>query len=410
MARRPLPLLSVLAAASFMAVTPPPIRAQQLQSAKMLQCARPGAISILNPADLMNARPDTDAGAILRSALSGDARWIVNPESTQIRILSENGIPPDSACTEFQCGFDAGNALQTEFVLFGTVAPLQDVFTFTLSLVHVPTSQIVWSRSGDISRKDPERSGKALRDGLGFAVASLDPAALQLRRMPTLGLMAVMDAGRPSAYSRVALARALSHAYASRAYDLLGPAELASLMGALDIRGNSPDGEPEDMFTLGTKMGVRYLLWTNVKEGAGRYRMEVSLYDVAARKLLRHWPSRETRDFGDLLGLEDHFLTALAGDQSQPPPASAPHRVSHWKTIGKYASVALAIGAGGGMGYYAYQSKRNADADYRAYRNAQSAQNAADARQRVLQEDVQARHYGMLGGISLALGVAVWVF
>ncbi len=361
--------------------------------------------------DLANDLPDPETGSLLRAALAKDARWKVNPGEAQYRTLRENGINPDSGCTEFQCGFDAGNALQSEFVLIGTIASLLDSYTYTLSLVHVPTSQIVWTQVGDATRRNKDRYGRALQQGMAFAVTGLDPSALMLRRQPTLGLLAVMDAGRPSFYSHIALQRALSRAYASRAYDLLGPAELSDLLGALDLRGHSADGEGEDMLSLGAKMGVRYLLWTQVDSDDGQYKLEMSLYDVAGKKLIRHWPTRQTRDFENLLPIEDRFLTVLGNDMTR---ANAPARPSqshpHWRAFGKFASVGLALATGGALGYLAFRSKQAADADFQAYRSAPTQQEASQARLRVNQEDSQARNYGLVGGVSLALGMAVWAF
>lgn len=368
-------------------------------------------LAVLNPVDLANSLPDPETGSILRMALAKDARWKVTSGEAQYRTLRENGINPDSGCAEFQCGFNAGNALQAEFLLFGTVAALHDTYTYTLCLVHVPTSQIIWTHVGDVARPDKEPSGRALQQGMMFAVTGLDPSALLLRRPPTMGLMAVMDAGKPSFYSRIAMQRALSKAYGSRAYDLMGPAELNDLLGVLDLHEHAVTGEGEDMLSLGTKMGVHYLLWTQVDSDEGKYKLEVSLYDVPGKKLVRHWPTRESRDFENLLGIEDRFLTVLGTDLAQaqaPFPLPKPHQ--HWKTFGKIASVGLALATGGALGYLAFRSKQAADNDFQSYQSARTEQEASTARLRVSMEDSRARNYGVVGGVSLALGMAVWAF
>ncbi|MDB5047450.1 MAG: hypothetical protein JWO30_521 [Fibrobacteres bacterium] len=402
----------------------------------------PRSLTILDPVNLASGLPDPESGGMLRRALSQNPHWRVTSGDSTGRMLRELGLDPDLPCTEFQCAFDAGNALQTEFVLFGTTTELPDLHAFTLDLVHVPTSQVIWSRVGELPKRygsagKENRKGYVLEGSLQFAVADLDPASLDLKKRPTLGLLGVMDAGQSTPYSRVALHRALSHAYASRAYDLLGPAELDELMAALDIRGGTgtpaasadaatgPAGEAgaggtgnlegtqvrgrEDMLSLGTKMGVRYLLWTKIVPDGPEFKMDVALYDVAGRKTLRHWPSRETGDFEALLGVEDRFLTVLGNGAPMADPRPAAPR-SAFKTFGKVTTVTLAAVAAGALGYLAYEYKQNADSEYRRFRGAQSQSEAAAARENVMRRDTQARHYGLLGGFSLALGVAVWAF
>jgi hypothetical protein len=437
----------------------------------------PRSLTVMDPVDLTTGLPDPESGAMLRRTLSANAHWNVLPGDTTLKRMREYGLDPDMPCMEFQCAFDAGNALQTEFVLFGTTTSLPEMHAYTLDLVHVPTSQVAWSRAGEAPKRGGERKqnrkGYILEGSLQFAVSDLEPASLNLRKNPSLGLLGVMDAGQSTPHSRVALHRALTHAYASRAYDLLGPAEMDELLAALDLRGGPADprggpadprggpadprggpadlrggpqggtnaagaapngpygavaqaagtggpggaggnpgfggsGSPEDMLSIGRKMGVRYLLWTKVETLGREYKLDMSLYDVAGQKLLRHWPARETADFGSLLSLEDRFLTVL-GDNA-PLSAAGTKSPSKLRLFGKVTSISLAAAAGGALGYMAYQSKTDADLEYQRFRGARSEQEASQARLRVLEQDTQTRRYGLLGGLSLALGVAVWAF
>ncbi|HKP95308.1 MAG TPA: hypothetical protein VJ385_06080 [Fibrobacteria bacterium] len=411
----------------------------QAGAAPVFSAQGPRTLTLLDPVNLASGLPDREAGGMLRRALAQNPGWRMAAGDSSARMLREYGLDPDVPCAEFQCAFDAGNALQTEFVLFGTATALPELHAFTLDLVHVPTSQVVWSRVGEIpkrpgSDRKQKRAGYVLEGSLQFAVADLDPASLELRKRPSLGLLGIMDAGQSTPHSRVAVNRALTHAYASRAYDLLGPGELEELMAALDIRGGTAAAAPgdpptgpgggegmggsgnpggraggEDMLSLGTKMGVRYLLWTKVRPDGPEFRMDMTLYDVAGRKALRHWPARETADFGSLLDLEDRFMTVLGnGAPTADPRPAAPH--SGLKTAGKIASITVTAAAAAALGFLAYRSKRNADAEYERFQDAQSQREAQEARTSVIRQDKQARHYGVLGGLSLALGVAVWAF
>lgn len=408
----------------------------------------PRTLTILDPVNLTTSLPDPEAGAILRAHMKKNSAWHVLDGDSTARLLREFNLDPDLPCAEFQCAFNAGNALQTEFVLFATTTSLPALHAFTLDLVHVPTSQVVWSRVGEAPKRQSayrqSPNGIILKGSLAFAVSDLDPAAINLRRRPSMGLLGVMDAGQSTPHSRVALHRALSHAYASRGYDLLGPAEMDELAAALDYRtpadnlaaagsesagrgtgetramgmggsvsgvraakGFAPGGN--DMYELGGKMGVRYLLWTKVEYEGRDYKMDLALYDVAGRKLLRHWPAKESADFNSLLGIEDRFMTVLGNDAPMAQLPDAPRR-SGVRTFGKFASIGLAVAAGATLGYFAYQDKQEADREYVRYRNASTRQEAEQAKRNVEEQDTRARQFGVLGGVSLALGAAVWAF
>ncbi|MDB5106577.1 MAG: hypothetical protein JWP91_4266 [Fibrobacteres bacterium] len=413
----------------------------------------PRLITILDPVNLTTGLPDPESGAMLRKTLLQNPAWSVLDGDTTGKLLREYGLDPDLPCMEFQCAYDAGNALQTEFVLFGTTTSLPELHAYTLDLVHVPTSQVIWSRVGEVPKRTggqrQSRSGNVLEGSLQFAVSDLDPAGLNLRKTPSMGLLGVMDAGQSTPHSRVVLHRALSHAYASRAYDLLGPAELDELMAALDLRGGPENqnrlaaADPQDagdatglagtggmggsgsqsgmtgtggrgasgddILSVGNKMGVRYLLWSKVETEGRDYKMDLSLYDVPARKLVRHWPARQSSDFNSLLGLEDRFMTALGNGApiSQSPKGSGKSGLA---IFGKVASITLATAAGAALGFLAYQNKQQADVEYSRFKQARTEQEAAAAKRNVMEQDSQARRFGALGGLSLAVGAAVWAF
>jgi len=351
--------------------------------------------------------------------------------------MRDLGMDPDHPCSEFQCAFDAGNALQSEFVLFGTSTDLPEVNAYTIGLAHIPTSQVVWSRVGQAPKRPGDsrhaRRGTILEGPLKFAVSDLDPASLDLRKRPSLGLLGLMDGGQSTPQSRVALHRALAHAYASRSYDMLGPAELDALVAALDLDhsksnargteavaatgpasahgvGGSAFSDPgsSDMLALGKQMGVRFLLRSEVRNEGGHYAMDLSLYDVSAGRKIRAWPSRETTDYASLLNLEDRFMTALGeeGPVARPlPPSRHPVR-----SFFKGSTVGLAILGAGAFGYMAWQSHAQADQAYNDFKAAHVRSDADQARARVIQKDSETRKFGLLGGLTLALGVVVWSF
>jgi hypothetical protein len=402
----------------------------------------PRTLAVLDPVDLSTNLPDPAAGRLLRRALAEDPAWRVLSGDTIAKQLRDLGMDPDLPCSEFQCAFDAGNALQSEFVLFGTATDLPEVNAYTLGVAHIPTSQMVWSRVGQAPKRLAEsrrgsRRGAILEGSLKFAVSDLSPAALDLRKRPSLGLLGVMDGGQSTPHSRVAMQRALAHAYATRSYDMLGPAELDALVAALDLdpvtgrsrnsdvtlagdgtgpapsrgEGGSGPGAPMDesdeMLALGKQMGVRYLLRTEVRTEGREYAMDLSLYDVAQGKRIRQWPARGTNDYAALLGLEDRFMTALGEEGPVPRPAVAGHP---WRTFFKGSAISLAAMGAGTLGYMAWRSHANADQEYESFKAARTTGEADAARGRVIANDTDARKFAILGGLSLAFGVAVWSF
>ena len=399
----------------------------------------PRTLVVLDPVDLATNLPDPVAGRLLRQSLAENPAWRVLPGDSLSKQLRDVGMDPDLPCAEFQCAFDAGNALQSEFVLFGTSTDLPEVNAYTLGVAHIPTSQMVWSRVGQALKRSVSahraRRGAILEAPLKFAVANLDPAGLNLRKRPSLGLLGVMDGGQSTPHSRVVLHRALAYAYATRTYDMLGPAELEALVSALDLdpasglarnadaasaaEGTGPAGRHgmggsapsddagHDMLALGKQMGVRYLLRSELNTDGRDYALDLSLYDVAAGRKIRAWPSRETTDYASLLNLEDRFMTALGEEGPTPRPIAARHP---WKKFFKGSSIGLAAIGAGTLGFLAWQSHAEADKAYNEFKAAQNKPDLDRARSRVVEKDTDTRKFGILGGLTFVFGVAVWAF
>ena len=76
----------------------------------------PRTVTVLDPVDLSNGLPDPVAGKLLRASLAENPAWRVLPADSTAKQLRDLGMDPDHPCSEFQCAFDAGNALQSEFV------------------------------------------------------------------------------------------------------------------------------------------------------------------------------------------------------------------------------------------------------------------------------------------------------
>lgn len=366
------------------------------------------SVAVLELVDLGFQANRPLAAEFLRKGLRRGGYWDVVPGDTLSFRMRGLGMDPDRPCKEFQCAFDAGSALLVEYLLFGTIASLREIQAYTLTLLHVPSAQVVWSRAGDIPRHDGVDPMGALENALGWAVEGLDPARFDLRKVPNLGLMAVVDAGNATPHARAIRERAIAHVYASRNYDLIAQEELEALLRALDIPPPAEGTPDQEVMEMGRKLAVRYVLTSRLTGSRGRYRLQLSLHDLKAGLDVRRWPTGDATGFAKLLRIEDRFFSNL-GDPDLPAGPAIP-RPSPVRTAGKYASVALALATGAGLGYLAYDSKHDADGQYRRFRSASSQEEASTARRRVLEEDVQAKRYGMLSGVCMLLGVVVWTF
>ena len=192
-------------------------------------------------------------------------------------------------------------------------------------------------------------------------------------------------------------------------YDLLAlRIELNELLRALDIPAPVEGMPEEDVLAIGRSLDVRYVLCSRLTKSQGRFRLQLLLHDLSGDKSVRKWPSKEVSDFVTLLRIEDRFFSTL-GDPDLPAGPAIP-RPSAMRVFGKYATVAFALASGAGLGYLAYNSKQSGDTEYRRFQSAQAERDASAARNRVREEDVQAKRYGLLSGAFLLVGVAVWTF
>jgi TolB-like protein len=384
-----------------------PLRAGPVTSAYLDGSEGARTLLVLDPVDLSSDGAKRQVGDFLRVRMRESGRWNVANGDSARKHMKEIRLDPDAACKEFQCAFDAGSALGTEFVLFGTVAPMGELQAYTLNLLHVPTAQVVWARAGEALRLEDEYPFQAQKRALEWAVSDLDLSRLDLRKRSGRAAVAVFDDGE-SVQSKALHERAVAHLYSARRFDLVNRGEMEDLLKAMNVPPPSP-GAPEDsLLSLGKKLDVRYVLSSSLTQSRRNiYRLKVTLHDFESSEQKRPWRPRETGDFGKLLRVEDKFFADLKDKDLQDRPASAPSRL---KTTGKILTVTLALAAAGGLGYLAYESKQEADGQYQRFQASQSQQQAEQTRQKVQDKDEQASRYGIFGGLSLLVGASIWAF
>jgi hypothetical protein len=361
--------------------------------------AEPRILAILDPIDLHGLKIDHEWGEFLRKTFADNPKWKIISHDSVVAKFTDFRLDPRQPCHEFQCAFDAGNILSAEFVLFGSITGTDELYAFTLNLVHVPTSQTVWSRVGEVRKRQTGVPFTALETALKQIAAELGPDAIRTGRREKHGLLTVLDlSASGSAPSRIMAERVATHLYASRNYDIMGRKEMEELLTALEI--NKSEFVPTDsgIFTLGGKMDITHLVYSRLlATREGGLQLQLALYDIAAKKKIREWPSQSTLDFRKLLEFEDKFFTGLFKVPEYPGAPAVAKTGGHWTWAG--AGLTLAMGAV--CGYMAYTATQDADRQYGRFQAARSREAAVKLQGKVQQKEDYALWMGIAGGVSL---------
>jgi hypothetical protein len=342
---------------------------------------------------------DMEWGEFLRKSFTANAGWKVIPRDTLSAKFRDYRLDPRIPCHEFQCAFDAGNILSAEFVMFGSVTSLDDIYAYTLNLVHVPTSQTVWSRVGEIRKRQLGTPAVVLEATFAQIAAELGPEQVRTGRRDKRGLLTVLDlSAAGSTPSRIMAERVATHVLASRNYDIMGRKELEELLAALDINKGAFIPTDSAIYTLGGKMDITHLVYSRLlATKGGGMQLQLALYDIAAKRKVREWPSQSTMDFRKLLEFEDKFFTSLFRSQEYDGGASPPRPPAHWTWAG--AGLSLLMGAA--FGYLSYEANQDADKEYARFQAARSREAAESRQEKVEDKERSSIMYGVLGGISV---------
>lgn len=365
--------------------------------------AQSPTLAILDPVDVATGRVMPMYGDLLRAKLLGTGKFGPLTRQAMEKKLKEFNWEADKPCHEFQCGFDAGNILLSEYVLFGSVTALDGIYAYTLNLLHVPSSQVIASEAGDVSR-NPFRGGDdPLNARLTAFISQLDPAHLEKSRVASRGLMAVLDLNAGSPESRVLAERVGTHVYASRKYDLMSQMELQELLTAMSISISGISPNDSGMIALGTRLNVAYLVQSKLTQDADGRRLDLALFDVAGKRRIRDWSSKPTREFQGILQLENRFFTTLT--EKNGLKTSQPS--SHWQTT---LLSLIGIAAATGLATLAYTAHQDANGDYGRAEAAYSLESGQVWKKQAKDKDQRTVLFGSLAALSLGLSVTLWAF
>lgn len=367
-------------------------------------------LAILDPVDVAANQALPLFGDILRTGAQASGKFAPIPRAAMESKMKEFGWDANTVCHEFQCGFDAASMLLSEYVLFGTITPLDGIFAYTFNLMHVPTGQVVRAEAGDVSRNPGEGGDAPLKAKLSAFAASLNPSQLDLSRKTSRGLMAVVDLSPESPESRVLSERVSTHVNASRRYDLMSRKELQELLAAMKISLHDIETSDSGMIALGTRLNVAYLVHSKLGKDSQGMRLDLALFDIAGKRRIRDWPSNAKRDFQEILHHENRFFTTLNGPTKDVVARSVrkagAHRSSWHRGLWSAAGISAAIG----LGAYALILRKDANGAYDRAESAYSAQSAQAFKAEAQKKDQQALWMGGLAALSLGASIVVWTF
>ncbi len=358
-------------------------------------------LAVLDPVDLHLLHADPDWGDFMRRGFGANPNWKVIPRDTMMSKLKDYGVDTRVVCHEFQCAFDAGNILSAEFVLFWSVTGLDDLYAYTLNLVHVPTSQTVWSKVGDIRKRQLGSPSGALEASLKQTAEWLGPDKVRTGRRDKLGQLTVLDlSAAGSTPARVMAERVATHLYASRNYDIMGKKELDELLSALGIDKAAFLPSDSSIYAIGGKMGISHLVYSRLLATRnGGLQLRLALYDIGSRKLVRERLSQSTQDFRKLLQFEESFFSSLFRLPDMEEGGAPKEAKSRWTWIGAGTSLAFAAACG----YVSYSASKDADRDYARFQSQAGSRESAEVlKAKIQDQDRSSWVWGIMAGAGLA--------
>jgi hypothetical protein len=370
------------------------------------------SLAVLDPVDLVDGKSDFPHGEFLRTGLAqaGKFKPMSGPEMQgKLREFAWNR---GENCHEFQCGFEAGNVLLTDYVLFGTITPLKGLYAFTFNILHIASGKVVNSEVGDVPRSAANGGDEPLKARLAGFVSGLDPARFRKAELISRGLMAVVDLSPASPQSRVLSERITTHVNSSRQYDLMSQSELRELLAAVEIRLGNLQTTDSGMIALGSRLNVAYLVHSKLSPEPGGTRLDLALFDVAGKRRIRDWPVKPTQDFHDILNMEHRFFTTLMdrGKDFAVDPGPKPRPVRPRSRWTRGALSIIGVSASAGLATLAVSMRKDADGAFDRAESALSVDAGEPWKRKAEENDRRAVLYGSLAALTLGASLAVWTF
>ncbi len=321
------------------------------------------SMAVLDLVSLRDNQPDSASAEGLRRNLAGGGFHVISREATA-KKLAEFGTSLAQPCNNSQCAFDAGNYLQSDFVLYGTSSSIERIRAVTLKLLYVPAGHVVWTWVGEI----PVLGAGEDSDGWQKPYRALAEAArngeLELRPPRESKSLAVLDVSENFYSSRILSERVQTRMAGLTDYQPMSASELSELLAALGINKYALGPSPANMIGLGQRLGASALLYARAYREGDRYLCRLALYDVERKRVVLDFPAQPTRDFGRLLEYENEFFSRLSAREGDPGPVGregegtltdSAQGSTGKSNLGLWISLGL-LGIGGGLAAFWLES------------------------------------------------------
>ncbi len=311
------------------------------------------SIAILDLVDMVDNQRRGMVTDMIRKLVVESGRWDLFPADSAARKLREFNFNPALACNAPQCSFDAGNILQVQYVLFGTVAALDKYNSFTLKLLHVPSAQVVWTDVGESKTDILMERSPLLAQAFQASIKKLSPQVSERSDGTAKTTLAVLDLSQPSIQSRVLHERVSTYIYRNQHYQVMDQGEQAELLKALEINKYSVVPSNDNMINLGEKLGVGQLLYFRLYKQESEFIYLLSHYDVERKEQILQMPAQPSVEVSSLFTYERDFFDALNAKTGKKGAVAGSKKA---QSLGKANSalwVSLAVlGLGGGVAAY----------------------------------------------------------
>ena len=314
-------------------------------------------MAVLDLVDMAEISQRPDVSDALRRVLAANGAWSVLARDSVSKRLGEFNINPRQGCNNPQCGFDIGNVVQAEYVIFGTATILSSVEAVTLKLLHIPSAKIVWTTVLEGKGGNDAERLRSLESGFGSAAAEMAKLKPGLDKAKHGKSLAVIDLSENSPQSRVFFERVCTRIYGNPAYDLMSPTELAELLTALEINKYSVAPSLENMVGLGQKLGVSSLLYSRLYRDGRSYVYRLAMYDVVGKSLVLELPPQPSEDMIKLLDYEKVFFNTLFAKEKDAPVSAGTIKDGNRSSKALWISLGV-LGIGGGVAAYWVESLR----------------------------------------------------
>jgi hypothetical protein len=365
-------------------------------------------LAVLDPVDLTTRRPDSARGEFLRRSFALRPGWkVIDPDSMRARE-KEFGFSAYRGCHEFQCAFDAGNIFASEFVLFSSLTRLGGVYAYTLNLVHVPSSRILWSKVGQAGPGaigDPRIQLEAAWTRL---VGRLPPDKAPAAALGKPGQITVLDLSPARWAPAQAIAERLAtHLYDARGFDIMGSREQDELIGALGIDKAAFIPTDSAVFGLGRRMGVSHLVSSRlIEDRRHALRLELGYYDIAGQRKVKVERSGYAHDPVDILRFETRFFASLFPIEKDGEDGLEGKGRS-WPAWAAGAAGAAGIAAGIAGGFLAYRFDQASRRKYGQIEASRSRESALELRGEAAGLERRSRAWGAVGIAGALAGGAM---